>query len=100
MLAPLTEILEGVLQADRQLMEKTKAKVFSAFITVLQMKERGGEGRAVAAVVSFPPGSQATLAWSQMCLLFLGEGGVEFSVLELWSLGKLFSSPPVSPPLS
>nr|KAF6315077.1 nucleoporin 188 [Myotis myotis] len=39
MLAPLTEILEGVLQADRQLMEKTKAKVFSAFITVLQMKE-------------------------------------------------------------
>ncbi|XP_036272111.1 nucleoporin NUP188 isoform X4 [Pipistrellus kuhlii] len=41
MLAPLTEILEGVLQADRQLMEKTKAKVFSAFITVLQMKEMG-----------------------------------------------------------
>ncbi|XP_015989261.2 nucleoporin NUP188 homolog isoform X1 [Rousettus aegyptiacus] len=38
-LGPLTEILEGVLQADRQLMEKTKAKVFSAFITVLQMKE-------------------------------------------------------------
>uniref|UniRef100_A0A8D0XGD1 Nucleoporin NUP188 n=1 Tax=Sus scrofa TaxID=9823 RepID=A0A8D0XGD1_PIG len=38
-LGPLTEILEGVLQADQQLMEKTKAKVFSAFITVLQMKE-------------------------------------------------------------
>ncbi|KAB0407114.1 hypothetical protein E2I00_004270, partial [Balaenoptera physalus] len=38
-LRPLTEILEGVLQADQQLMEKTKAKVFSAFITVLQMKE-------------------------------------------------------------
>lgn len=42
-LGPLTEILEGVLQADRQLMEKTKAKVFSAFITVLQMKEMRGE---------------------------------------------------------
>ncbi|XP_064233343.1 nucleoporin NUP188 isoform X1 [Aotus nancymaae] len=38
-LGPLTEILEGVLQADQQLMEKTKAKVFSAFITVLQMKD-------------------------------------------------------------
>lgn len=38
-LGPLTEVLEGVLQADQQLMEKTKAKVFSAFITVLQMKE-------------------------------------------------------------
>uniref|UniRef100_A0A8C4LN38 Nucleoporin NUP188 n=1 Tax=Equus asinus asinus TaxID=83772 RepID=A0A8C4LN38_EQUAS len=43
-LGPLTEILEGVLQADQQLMEKTKAKVFSAFITVLQMKEMRGEG--------------------------------------------------------
>lgn len=38
-LGPLTEILEAVLQADQQLMEKTKARVFSAFITVLQMKE-------------------------------------------------------------
>ncbi|XP_059115957.1 nucleoporin NUP188 isoform X1 [Peromyscus eremicus] len=38
-LGPLTEVLEGVLQADQRLMEKTKAKVFSAFITVLQMKE-------------------------------------------------------------
>lgn len=42
-LGPLTEILEGVLQADQQLMEKTKAKVFPAFITVLQMKEMRGE---------------------------------------------------------
>lgn len=33
-----------MLQADQQLMEKTKAKVFSAFITVLQMKEMRGEG--------------------------------------------------------
>lgn len=52
-LAPLTEILEGVLQADQQLMEKTKAKVFSAFITVLQMKEMRGEG---------PRGAGAALA--------------------------------------
>lgn len=42
-LGPLTEILEGVLQADQQLLEKTKAKVFSALITVLQMKELRGE---------------------------------------------------------
>uniref|UniRef100_A0A8C0GA81 Nucleoporin NUP188 n=1 Tax=Chelonoidis abingdonii TaxID=106734 RepID=A0A8C0GA81_CHEAB len=35
----LTQILEGVLQADQQMMEKTKAKVFSALITVLQMKK-------------------------------------------------------------
>lgn len=42
-LGPLIEVLEGVLQADQQLMEKTKAKVFSAFITVLQMKEMRGE---------------------------------------------------------
>ena len=45
-LGPLTEVLEGVLQADQQLMEKTKAKVFSAFITVLQMKEMRGEQAA------------------------------------------------------
>lgn len=45
-LGPLTEVLEGVLQADQQLMEKTKAKVFSAFITVLQMKELRGEQAA------------------------------------------------------
>lgn len=51
-LGPLTEILEGVLQADQQLMEKTKAKVFSAFITVLQMKEmRGEEQRGEGAAV-------------------------------------------------
>lgn len=53
LLGPLTEILEGVLQADQQLMEKTKAKVFSAFITVLQMKEMRGEGqRGVGIAVS------------------------------------------------
>ena len=54
-LRPLTEILEGVLQADQQLMEKTKAKVFSAFITVLQMKEMRGEGqRGASGAVSRP----------------------------------------------
>uniref|UniRef100_A0A670KE07 Nucleoporin NUP188 n=1 Tax=Podarcis muralis TaxID=64176 RepID=A0A670KE07_PODMU len=40
----LTKILDGVLQADQQMMEKTKAKVFSALITVLQMKQmKGGD---------------------------------------------------------
>ncbi|KAM4663713.1 nucleoporin NUP188 isoform 2-T2 [Discoglossus pictus] len=38
-LGSLTQILEGVLQADQQLMEKTKARVFSALITVLEMKQ-------------------------------------------------------------
>ncbi|XP_066466804.1 nucleoporin NUP188 isoform X1 [Tiliqua scincoides] len=38
-LSSLTQILDGVLQADQQMMEKTKAKVFSALIMVLQMKE-------------------------------------------------------------
>lgn len=48
-LGPLTEILEGVLQADPRLLERTKAKVFSAFITVLQMKELHGEGSGSSA---------------------------------------------------
>ncbi|XP_074067087.1 nucleoporin NUP188 isoform X3 [Macrotis lagotis] len=38
-LISLMEILEGILQADQQLMEKAKAKVFSALLTVLQIKE-------------------------------------------------------------
>ncbi|XP_020821424.1 nucleoporin NUP188 isoform X2 [Phascolarctos cinereus] len=38
-LSSLMEILEGILQADQQLMEKAKAKVFSALLTVLQMKD-------------------------------------------------------------
>ncbi|XP_072841248.2 nucleoporin NUP188 [Pogona vitticeps] len=38
-LLSLTQILDGVLQADPRLMEKSKAKAFSALITVLQMKE-------------------------------------------------------------
>lgn len=39
----LIQILDGVMQADQQMMEKTKAKVFSALIMVLQMKEMKGE---------------------------------------------------------
>lgn len=39
----LTQILDGVLQADQQMIEKTKAKVFSALITVLQMKAMKGK---------------------------------------------------------
>lgn len=52
----LTQILEGVLQADQQMMEKTKAKVFSALITVLQMKEMKGE-------VLYVQTSRAVLLW-------------------------------------
>lgn len=53
-LGSLTEVLEGVLQADQQLMEKAKAKVFSALITVLQMKEMRGE-QAVQAPAPMGP---------------------------------------------
>ncbi|XP_020313174.1 nucleoporin NUP188 homolog [Oncorhynchus kisutch] len=43
-LAPLSLILESVLQADQQLMESTKAKVFSALISALQIQGlNGGE---------------------------------------------------------
>ncbi|XP_062815966.1 nucleoporin NUP188 isoform X1 [Anolis carolinensis] len=37
--ASLTQILDGVLQADPAMMEKTKAKVFSALVTLLQVQE-------------------------------------------------------------
>lgn len=82
-LGPLTEILEGVLQADQQLMEKTKAKVFSAFITVLQMKEMSGEGREG---VRGKPSSMSELGLFSEARVF-SPG--------LSSSGKLFvSSPP------
>ncbi|CAB1318904.1 unnamed protein product [Coregonus sp. 'balchen'] len=43
-LAPLSLILESVLQADQQLMERTKAKVFSALLSALQIQGlNGGE---------------------------------------------------------
>uniref|UniRef100_A0A672HS40 Nucleoporin NUP188 n=1 Tax=Salarias fasciatus TaxID=181472 RepID=A0A672HS40_SALFA len=42
-LSPLSLILESVLQADQQLMERTKAKVFSALISVLQIQGLNGE---------------------------------------------------------
>ncbi|MGH0152426.1 UNVERIFIED_CONTAM: hypothetical protein FKN15_022816 [Acipenser sinensis] len=35
-LDPLVQVLESILQADQQLMERTKAKVFSALLSVLQ----------------------------------------------------------------
>ncbi|KAM9841472.1 nucleoporin NUP188 [Aulostomus maculatus] len=43
-LSPLSLILECVLQADQQMMEKTKAKILSALISVLQIQGlNGGE---------------------------------------------------------
>ncbi|XP_056146762.1 nucleoporin NUP188 [Lampris incognitus] len=43
-LSPLSLILESVLKADQQLMEKTKAKILSALISVLQIQGlNGGE---------------------------------------------------------
>uniref|UniRef100_A0A673AHV7 Nucleoporin NUP188 n=1 Tax=Sphaeramia orbicularis TaxID=375764 RepID=A0A673AHV7_9TELE len=43
-LCPLSLILECVLQADQQMMERTKAKIFSALISVLQIQGlNGGE---------------------------------------------------------
>lgn len=89
-LGPLTEILEGVLQADRQLMEKTKAKVFSAFITVLQMKEMRGEEQSGVRIVVSCPCRQPGQAWLPPAEPKAAPVGVEFSVSELRSLGKLF----------
>ncbi|KAG8447953.1 hypothetical protein GDO86_015165 [Hymenochirus boettgeri] len=37
-LCSLTQILEGVLQEDQELMEKIKPQIFSAFISVLEIK--------------------------------------------------------------
>lgn len=42
-LAPLSLILESVQQADKQLMERTKTKIFSALISVLQIQGLNGE---------------------------------------------------------
>ncbi|XP_072227764.1 nucleoporin NUP188 isoform X2 [Leuresthes tenuis] len=41
-LSPLSLILENVLQADQQMMERTKAKLFSALISVLQIQGLNG----------------------------------------------------------
>ncbi|XP_034565151.1 nucleoporin NUP188 homolog [Notolabrus celidotus] len=41
-LSPLSLILESVLQADQQMMEKTKAKIFSALISVMQIQGLNG----------------------------------------------------------
>lgn len=42
-LTPLSVMLESVLQADQQLMERTKAKLFSALISVLQIQGLNSE---------------------------------------------------------
>uniref|UniRef100_A0A3Q3WAU3 Nucleoporin NUP188 n=1 Tax=Mola mola TaxID=94237 RepID=A0A3Q3WAU3_MOLML len=43
-LSPLSLILESILQADQQMMERTKAKIFSALISVLQIQgKKGGD---------------------------------------------------------
>lgn len=42
-LSPLSLILESVLQADQQMMERTKAKIFSALISVLQIQGLNGK---------------------------------------------------------
>ena len=44
-LSPLSLILENVLQADQQMMERTKAKLFSALISVLQIQGLNGKKR-------------------------------------------------------
>ncbi|KAG7499100.1 nucleoporin NUP188-like [Solea senegalensis] len=41
-LSPLSLILESVLKADQQMMERTKAKIFSALISVLQIQGLNG----------------------------------------------------------
>ncbi|XP_056289355.1 nucleoporin NUP188 isoform X2 [Pseudoliparis swirei] len=41
-LSPLSLILESILQADQQMMERTKAKIFSALISVLQIQGLNG----------------------------------------------------------
>ncbi|XP_033502866.2 nucleoporin NUP188 [Epinephelus lanceolatus] len=41
-LSPLSLILESVLQADQQMMERTKAKILSALISVLQIQGLNG----------------------------------------------------------
>lgn len=41
-LSPLAQILESVLQADQQMMDRTKAKIFSALISVLHIQGLNG----------------------------------------------------------
>lgn len=44
-LSPLSLILESVLKADQQMMERTKTKILSALISVLQIQGLHGETR-------------------------------------------------------
>lgn len=41
-LSPLAQILESVLQVDQQMMDRTKAKIFSALISVLHIQGLNG----------------------------------------------------------
>lgn len=43
LLPPLSLMLESVVQADQQLMERTKAKLFSALISALHIQGLNGE---------------------------------------------------------
>lgn len=51
-LSPLSLILESVLQADQHMMERTKAKIFSALISVLHI-----QGETTGSAVSQSVGS-------------------------------------------
>lgn len=42
-LSPLSLILESILKADQQMMERTKTKILSALISVLQIQGVNGE---------------------------------------------------------
>uniref|UniRef100_A0A8C4IDR4 Nucleoporin NUP188 n=1 Tax=Dicentrarchus labrax TaxID=13489 RepID=A0A8C4IDR4_DICLA len=53
-LSPLSLILESVLQADQQMMERTKAKIFSALISVLQIQGLNGERRVCGDISQLP----------------------------------------------
>lgn len=46
-LSPLSLILECVLQVDQEMMERTKAKILSALISVLQIQGLNGTRRPV-----------------------------------------------------
>lgn len=47
LLPPLSHMLENVLQADQQLMERTKAKLFSALISALHIQGLNGESMSL-----------------------------------------------------
>lgn len=70
-LSPLSLILESVLQADQQMMERTKAKIFSALISVLQIQGLNGK-RRVRLLLSVFESNVAVVCSSDSCLRQLG----------------------------